>query len=290
MLSIKNKRFNIPLFMVLPTIIFILAVSVYPLIYSFYMTLHDWSLTRAEPPTFVGIGNYISLFQDNRFWYSFRTTVIFTGWVVGMEMVIGMALALSITRNTRFQQICRSILLIPMMITPVVLSLMWKYMYNPEYGIFNYFLHFLKIEGPIWLGEPAPALPAVIMVDIWQWTPFIFLLLFSGIASLPPEVFEAAQVDGASGFQTFRNITLPLSIPFLLVALLIRFMDSFRIFDTIYVLTKGGPANATETLSIYTYKVGFNYFNMGYAATLSYIILVIISFTSQQFVKLERKS
>jgi multiple sugar transport system permease protein len=207
-----------------------------------------------------------------------------------MEMVIGMTLALSITRNTRFQQICRSILLIPMMITPVVLSLMWKYMYNPEYGIFNYFLYFLKIEGPIWLGEPSPALPAVIMVDIWQWTPFVFLLLFSGIASLPPDVFEAAQVDGATGFQTFRNITLPLVTPFLLVALLIRFMDSFRIFDTIYVLTKGGPANATETLSIYTYKVGFNYFNMGYAATLSYIILVIITIASQQFVKLEGKS
>jgi multiple sugar transport system permease protein len=290
MSSIKNRRFNIPQLMVLPTIIFILAVSVYPLIYSFYMTLHDWSLTRAEPPTFVGIGNYISLFQDSRFWHSFRTTVIFTGWAVVMEMVIGMTLALSITRNTRFQQICRSILLIPMMITPVVLSLMWKYMYNPEYGIFNYFLHFLKIEGPIWLGEPSPALPAVIMVDIWQWTPFVFLLLFSGIASLPPDVFEAAQVDGATGFQTFRNITLPLVTPFLLVALLIRFMDSFRIFDTIYVLTKGGPANATETLSIYTYKVGFNYFNMGYAATLSYIILVIITIASQQFVKLEGKS
>ena len=290
MSSIKNRRFNIPQLMVLPTIIFILAVSVYPLIYSFYMTLHDWSLTRAEPPTFVGIGNYISLFQDSRFWYSFRTTVIFTGWAVVMEMVIGMTLALSITRNTRFQQICRSILLIPMMITPVVLSLMWKYMYNPEYGIFNYFLYFLKIEGPIWLGEPSPALPAVIMVDIWQWTPFVFLLLFSGIASLPPDVFEAAEVDGATGFQTFRNITLPLVTPFLLVALLIRFMDSFRIFDTIYVLTKGGPANATETLSIYTYKVGFNYFNMGYAATLSYIILVIITIASQQFVKLEGKS
>jgi len=276
--------------MVFPTVLFILAVSVYPLLYSLYMTFHDWSLTSAQPPAFVGLGNFISLFQDSRFWYSLRTTVLFTVWVVVAEMVIGMVLALSFTRNTRFQQICRSILLIPMMITPVVLSLMWKYMYNPEYGIINYFLHFLGIEGPIWLGEPAPALPAVILVDIWQWTPFVFLLLFSGIASLPPDVFEAAQVDGASGFQTFRHITLPLVIPFLLVALLIRFMDSFRIFDTIYVLTKGGPANATETLSIYTYKVGFNYFNMGYAATLSYIILIIITLASQQFVKLEGKS
>ena len=290
MLSTRNKRFSTPQWMVFPTVLFILAVSVYPLIYSLYMTFHDWSLTSAQPPAFVGLGNFISLFQDNRFWYSLRTTVLFTVWVVVAEMVIGMVLALSFTRNTRFQQICRSILLIPMMITPVVLSLMWKYMYNPEYGIINYFLHFLRIEGPIWLGEPAPALPAVILVDIWQWTPFVFLLLFSGIASLPPDVFEAAQVDGASGFQTFRHITLPLVIPFLLVALLIRFMDSFRIFDTIYVLTKGGPANATETLSIYTYKVGFNYFNMGYAATLSYIILIIITLASQQFVKLEGKS
>ncbi|MEI6156997.1 MAG: sugar ABC transporter permease [Atribacterota bacterium] len=286
----RHRRFGTPQGMVFPSVFFILIVSVYPLVYSLYMTLHDWSLTNAQPPMFVGIGNFISLFQDSRFWYSLRTTVLFTVWVVMVEMILGMVLALSISRNTRFQQICRSILLIPMMITPVVLSLMWKYMYNPEYGIINYLLHFLRIEGPIWLGEPAPALPAVILVDIWQWTPFVFLLLFSGIASLPPDVFEAAQVDGASGFQTFRYITLPLTIPFLLVALLIRFMDSFRIFDTIYVLTKGGPANATETLSIYTYKVGFNYFNMGYAATLSYIILVIITFASQQFVKLEGKA
>jgi len=162
-------------------------------------------------------------------------------------------------------------------------------MYNPDNGVINYILGFLRIEGPIWLGEPDPALPAVMIVDIWQWTPFVFLLMLSGIASLPKDVFEAARVDGASSRQIFRYITLPLLMPFMLVALLIRFIDSFKIFDTIFVMTRGGPANATETLSIYTYKVGLNFFRMGYAATLSYIILIIITLASQQFLKLEKR-
>jgi multiple sugar transport system permease protein len=176
-----------------------------------------------------------------------------------------------------------------MMITPVVIGLIWKYMFNPENGIINYLLHFLKIEGPIWLGEPKPAPLAVIIVDIWQWTPFVFLLLISGLGSLPQEVYEAARVDGANQMQVLRFITIPLLMPFMLVALLIRFIDSFKIFDTIFVMTRGGPANATETLSIYTYKVGLNFFNMGYAATLSYVILIIITYASQQFLRLERK-
>ncbi len=288
-ISGKLRRLTIPIFMVLPTVVFLLGICIYPLINSLYLTFNQWSLTANVPPKFIWFRNYIKLVTDDRFWNSLITTAVFTGCVVSAEMLIGMTLALSATQNTRFRQACRSIILIPMMITPVVLGLIWKYMFNPENGIINYILQLFGIEGPIWLGEPKPALPAVIIVDIWQWTPFVFLLLLSGLGSLPQDVFEAARVDGANQFQIFRYITLPLLMPFMLVALLIRFIDSFKIFDTIFVMTRGGPANATETLSIYTYKVGLNFFNMGYAATLSYVILIIITLASQQFLKLERK-
>jgi multiple sugar transport system permease protein len=291
-MSSQKRRFSgwkTPLFMVIPTVAFILAISIYPLLNSLYLTFNQWSLTSGAPPRFVWLKNYLTLILDNRFWSSLRTTALFTVGVVSAEMLIGLLLAISASRNTRFRQVCRSVILIPMMVTPVVLGLIWKYMFNSDNGIINYLLHFLGIEGPIWLGEPKPALPAVIIVDIWQWTPFVFLLLISGLGSLPQEVYEAARVDGASQMQIFRYITVPLLMPFMLVALLIRFIDSFKIFDTIFVMTRGGPANATETLSIYTYKVGLNFFNMGYAATLSYIILIIITYASQQFLRLERK-
>ncbi len=275
--------------MAIPTVLFLLAICIYPLLNSLYLTFNEWSLTSNKPPKWIWLGNFWELIRDDRFWSSLKTTAVFTAGVVSIEMCIGMLLALSASRNTKFRQVCRSIILIPMMITPVVLGLIWKYMFNPENGIINYLLGLIGINGPIWLGEPAPALPAVMIVDIWQWTPFVFLLLLSGIASLPPEVFEAARVDGASPRQMFRYITLPLLMPFMLVALLIRFIDSFKIFDTIFVMTRGGPANATESLSIYTYKVGLNFFRMGYAATLSYVILIIITFASQQFLKLEKR-
>jgi multiple sugar transport system permease protein len=274
--------------MVAPAVAFLLLISIYPLITSLYYSFTDFSLTTNRPPRFVFLGNFRNLILDDRFWNSLKVTVIYTVGVVGVEMSIGLLLALSAMRNTRFRQVARSFLLVPMMLTPVVMGLMWKYMFNPENGIVNWVLGLLRIPGPVWLGDPGPALPAVMLIDVWQWTPFVFLILSSGIASLPQEVFEAARVDGCSQGQTLRHITLPLLTPFMLVALLIRFIDSFKVFDTVYVMTRGGPANVTESLSIYTFKVGLNFFNMGYAAALSYVILIIITIASQQFVKLER--
>ena len=278
----------VPFWMVAPAAAFLLLVSIYPLLTSLYYTFTDFSLTTNKPPHFIGFRNFYNLVHDDRFWNALKVTAIYTVVVVSVEMGLGFLLALSATRNTRFRQVARSFLLIPMMLTPVVMGLVWKYMFNAENGIVNWLLALLRIPGPIWLGEPGPALPAVIMVDIWQWTPFVFLILSSGIASLPQEVFEAARVDGSSQGQTIRYIVLPLLTPFMLVALLIRFIDSFKVFDTVYVMTLGGPANATESLSIYIFKVGLNFFNMGYAAALSYVTLVIITVASQQFVKLER--
>jgi multiple sugar transport system permease protein len=171
-----------------------------------------------------------------------------------------------------------------MLLAPIVVGLIWRFMYNPQIGIINALLRLLHLQGPIWLGDPSVAIPAVVLVDVWQWAPFMFLMLFTGMASLPVDVYEAAIADGTSAAQRFFLITLPLLQPIILVAVVIRVMDTLRIFDTIFVLTRGGPANITEVLSIYTYKVGMNFFRMGYATTMSYFLLVIITIVSKLFV------
>ena len=200
------------------------------------------------------------------------------------EFVVGMALAVLFSRDFRGNRLVRTLLLIPMMLAPIVAGLIWRFMYNPQIGIMNFLLRLLHIKGPIWLGDPSVAIPAVVIVDVWQWAPFMFLMLFTGIASLPLDVFEAAKVDGTTGWQRFFLITLPLLKPIILVAVVIRVIDTLRIFDTIFVLTRGGPANITEVLSIYTYKVGMNFFRIGYATTMSYFLLVIITMISKIFV------
>jgi multiple sugar transport system permease protein len=195
-----------------------------------------------------------------------------------------MALAVLFNRDFRGNRLVRTLLLIPMMLAPIVAGLIWRFMYNPQIGIVNYLLRLIHVKGPIWLGDPSVAMPAVVLVDVWQWAPFMFLMLYAGIASLPVDVFEAATVDGASAAQRFFLITLPLLRPIILVAVVIRVIDTLRIFDTIFVLTRGGPANITEVLSIYTYKVGMNFFRIGYATTMSYFLLVIITLVSKLFV------
>jgi multiple sugar transport system permease protein len=272
------------LVMVLPTAIILLMVGIMPLVYSLALTLHQWTLGRPQGPVFIWFRNYLSVVKDLRFWASLKTSFIFTAAAVSAEFVVGMALALLFSRDFRGNRLVRTLLLIPMMLAPIVAGLIWRFMYNPQIGIINFLLRLLHVRGPIWLGDPSVALPAVVLVDVWQWAPFMFLMLFTGIASLPPDVFEAAKVDGATGRQRFFQITLPLLRPIILVVVVIRVIDTLRIFDTIFVLTNGGPANITEVLSIYTYKVGLNFFRIGYATTMSYFLLVIITIISKFFV------
>jgi len=219
-----------------------------------------------------------------------RTTLIFTAGVTSFEFLIGLGLALSLRIKGNIAAFLRSILMIPMMLTPVAVGLMWRYLYDNSSGVFVYFLSLLGMqEMPAWLGNASYALPAVMVVDIWQWTPFIFLILLSGISSLPPAVFEAAKVDGASPVQTFRYVTFPLLTPFIIIAVTLRLVTAFKVFDIIYVLTRGGPADKTQTLSIYVYKNGWLFLKMGYASALSYVMLIIIVGISLFFLYLQRQ-
>jgi multiple sugar transport system permease protein len=272
------------LFMILPTAIILLMVGIMPLVYSLALTLHDWTLGKPQGPIFIWFRNYGAVVKDLRFWASLKTSFIFTAVAVSAEFVVGMALAVLFNRDFRGNRLVRTLLLIPMMLAPIVAGLIWRFMYNPQIGIMNFLLRLVHIKGPIWLGDPSVAMPAVVIVDVWQWAPFMFLMLFAGISSLPVDVFEAATVDGTSARQRFFLITLPLLRPIILVAVVIRVIDTLRVFDTIFVLTRGGPANITEVLSIYTYKVGMNFFRIGYATTMSYFLLVIITMVSKIFV------
>ncbi len=220
---------------------------------------------------FIGFDNYLEAFSDPLFWSALRVTGKFIGIAVPIELVIGIGLALAFQREFRGIRIVRTIFLIPMMVTPVIVGLTWRFMLNPEVGIIDYILR----RDISWLGNQQLAIYVCILVDIWQWTPFMFLIAFAGLRSLPIEPFEAAIVDGGSRAQIFWFITLPLLSRILLVAITLRFLDTIKIFDTIYVMTKGGPVRTTETLSIWLYRVGLRFFHIGYAAAISWIFLAI---------------
>ncbi|MEW6365076.1 MAG: sugar ABC transporter permease [Acidobacteriota bacterium] len=233
------------------------------------------SFRRAMPvfgvDRFAGLENFVHLFSDSRFWAAAGNTLYFAVVAVSIEVILGLAIALLIHQRFRGRGLVRAAVLIPWVIPTVVTARMWEWIYNPEFGLMNYLLRTVSlISGPVsWLGDPFWAIHAAILADVWKTTPFAALLLLAGLASIPPDLADAARVDGAGLWQVFTQITLPLLRPALLVTVLFRFLDSFRVFDAIYVLTGGGPANTTETLAIYTYKVLFQTMRFGYGSAIA---------------------
>jgi multiple sugar transport system permease protein len=271
------KRRMEPVLFISPAFIVIAVILIYPLGYSLWLSFHEWTLRgfRQGIP-FVGLQNYRDLFSNPDFLNSLRITATFAILAVGIEFVLGMGLALLLNHDLRGKNIIRALILLPMMCTNVVIGLTWRLLLNYEFGLVNYYLGVIG-AGPFeWLSKPAVAFSAVILVDVWNTTSFVALLLLAGLQALPDEPFEAARIDGASAWQSFTNITLPLLRQTILVVLLWRMIDTFRIFDVIYLLTAGGPARATETVSIYVYRYGFQSFNLGYASAASYIMILIM--------------
>lgn len=266
-----------PVLFIAPAFIVIGIILVYPLGYSLWLSFHEWTLRgfRQGVP-YVGLQNYIDLFSNPDFINSLLVTAKFVILAVGIEFVLGMGLALLLNHDLRGKHFIRAMVLLPMMCTNVVIGLTWRLLLNYEFGLVNYYLGVMGIAPVEWLSKPAMALPAVILVDVWNTTSFVALLLLAGLQALPEEPFEAARIDGASAWQSFINITLPLLRQTILVVLLWRMIDTFRIFDVIYLLTAGGPARATETVSIYVYRYGFQSFNLGYASAASYIMILIM--------------
>jgi multiple sugar transport system permease protein len=278
--------------MLAPLFIFVILIAIYPLIYSLSISFFKYRLTDPnQTKTFIGLANYIQAFKDPIVVGSLKTTMVFMVGTVTSELVFGLGLALLLAAETRVAHTIRSFLLMPMALPSLVVGLVFKSLYNADFGIIPFYMKTIGINpgrGP--LSELNQAMPAVMLVDIWQWTPLVMFIFLAGLKSLPIDPYEAAKVDGASRWQSFIFITLPLLKPTFLIAILLRTMQSFKVFDIIYATTAGGPGTITTVLNYQIYKVGMTFFDMGYAAALANILLVITAILSIIYVMvLERQ-
>jgi multiple sugar transport system permease protein len=262
------------LILVAPVVVYLVVFSVFPLLYSLGISFFDWSQTTRSF-TFIGLENYRRLLADPVFWQSIGNTAILVGAGVAVQVVLGTALALFFDLHLRGMWFVRGVLILPMLLTPVVVGLMWRAMLNPEWGMVNWTLGQAGLPQPFWLGDPAIALLTLILVDSWQWTPFIMVVVFARLQALPHDVFEAAAVDGAGRRQSLLHVTLPLLAPAIAFAGIFRAIDAFRSFDVVFGLTYGGPGRFTTTMSFYTWETGFHFTRYGYSSALAYVMVVV---------------
>ncbi len=269
---------------VAPALLVLAALSIYPLLY-----LIKVSLTDAHGIT---IGNYTRLFHDRSFGVAAAQTLLYAAVALTLEFFLGLGLALLVDSLARGRALIRVGLLAPMLLPPVVAAVIWRLIYNPEFGVLNGTLRRLGFHTAnlTWTSGRTSAMFSVILVDVWEWTPFLFLLLTAGLQAIPAEPLEAARVDGASYWQTLRDVILPLLKPVILLAVLLRSMDLLRIFDQIFLLTQGGPGSATETVSLYIYRTAFRFSNFGYAAAMSFLGLAITMVAARGLMRLMRVS
>lgn len=272
-----------------PALLFVLLLMVFPVGYTVWTSFTGWDLGTGHPATFIGGANYEHLLADARFQNAIGRTFAFTIIAVVCEVVLGVAIALVLQRDFRGRRIVSSILLLPMMATPVAIAMVWLLMYEPTAGIVNYVLRTLHLPTPLWIAGTDTVLPALALVDIWEWTPMIVLIALAGLAGLPTDPFEAARIDGATPWQTTIHITLPLLIPTIAVATLLRSIDALKTFDIIYTMTAGGPGFSSETLNVYTYQQAFQYFGFGYASSLLIVFFAIVLSVSLAFIYLRRE-
>lgn len=274
-------------FYLIPVLVYMVFFSVYPLVYSLYLSFTHSSLSL--PTTeFVGLKNYADLVVDPSFGPVLAQTLEFVGAAVGLEFCIGLLLALVLNQEFRGVRAFRFICMLPMMMMPVVVALMWRFMYHGDIGLVNFLLNLVELPGTVWLGNQTTAMMAIILTDVWQWTAFCFLVLLAGLQSLPMEPFEAARVDGASRWAIFTRVTLPMLKPAIVVALLFRIMDAFKVFDFIFVMTGGGPGQSTYTMSFLIFRWAFYFGDTGMASALSYVLLIIVSVVFMLFARLTR--
>jgi multiple sugar transport system permease protein len=286
----KTKRMLSKYYYLLPVIVLLVAITIFPLLYSLIVSFTNMRLTSMEGPKFAGLKNYYEiLFHDKRFWRSLYNTFTIAVPALVLEAIIGLGIALLLNRGIRGKKIITVLLILPVVIPPITTGLIWRMLYHEKYGAINGLLYAIGIKYQItWLSTPGLAKFAVIITDVWQWTPFMMMMILAGLQSIPVECIEAAEVDGANAFQRFIYITLPMLRYTIMVAALLRIMDLIKLFDVIFVLTMGGPGGTTETISIYTYLVSFRAFRMGYGSALSYLVLIITVLFSTYFIKIVR--
>ena len=263
---------------ILPTVLILLVFTIYPVFQLLRMSVSDIQFVEGKLEwTFVGLKYLETTLNDSVVPDAFRNTLVFVLVVVLVESTLGLVLAFAVSRTNRMSSFYRAVLLIPLLIPPIAIGTIWRLMYDYNYGVINRVLATFGIPGPTWLADPNLAFPAIWVVDFWHWTSFIFLIMLAGVESLPQDLFEAGRVDGASDFQIYRYIMLPLMLPTIIVAMMLRTIFAFKVFDQIYLLTNGGPGTTTEVISLYIYKVFFGQFRMGYGAFLAIILALLMS-------------
>jgi multiple sugar transport system permease protein len=270
-----------PVLFVLPALSLLLLVALYPLVSTFWLSLRD-EFPIFQISRFVGFSHYVTLWHDPRFWQSLANTVYFTVVSVAVEVLSGLGVALMLHQVFPARGVVRGLLLMPWFVPTVVAARVWEWIYHPHFGVLNIALLHTGLSSSAinWLGNPTVALHAAIIADVWKTMPFAALLILAGLQTIPLDLYRAARVDGATTAQSFWHITLPWLVPVLGITIMFRTLDALRVFDVVYVLTGGGPANTTETLSIYAYRLSFQTLEFGYGATLAVVTFVIILLTS----------
>lgn len=270
---------------------FVLALMLlFPVGYTLYLSLHAWFASSPVPPQFIGLKNYLDMAKDPRFLNGVLRTFFYTGLAVVGEIILGTALALLFNRAFFGRDVARTIALLPMVATPVAVALVWLLMYDPDSGVLNYLLSLLHLPTSLWVNTPRTVIPSLVLVDVWQWTPLVMLITLAGLTAQPPEPHEAALIDGASSLQVLRYVTLPLLRPYIVVAALFRAIDALKTFDTIYVITRGGPAFASETLNLYIYNSAFEYLHIGYSSAMLVVFFWIVLALSLVLIAVRRGS
>jgi len=321
------QDYRLKMMFIVPTLILLIVMNIFPLLWSLVLSFTKYSAISSESPTFVGTRNFTQILADKSTWSYFRTTAYFVVLAVIAQFIIGFGLALLLNREFKGKSFVVPLLLIPMMLSPVVVGLFWRFILDTQWGLLNYLislaphsLHAImeginklaysisfpyiispnitdslqqstnSAKGIIWLTRPNMALFSLVIVDTWMWSPFMMLLSLAGLSAVPKYLYEAADIDRASGWFKFRHITLPLVSPLLYIALLFRTMDAFKLFDLAIIATNGGPGSATETVSLNLYRRAFESWNTGESCALAYVLLVIIIALSNIYIKYLNKA
>ncbi|WP_223568109.1 carbohydrate ABC transporter permease [Agrobacterium tumefaciens] len=259
---------------VIPALVVISAVIVFPWVFTLWMSAHRWTLGQEQ--SFIGFENYIRLASDGRFWESLWHTLIYTVLSVVAPLFLGTLAALVFDAQFPQRGFLRGVFVMPMIATPVAIALVWTMMFHPQLGVLNYLLSFIGI-GPLeWIYNQSTVIPSLVLVETWQWTPLVMLIVLGGLAAVPREPYESAEIDGANAWQKFRYLTMPMIAPFLMIAVIIRSIDAVKSFDIIYAMTQGGPGTASETINIYLYNTAFAYYDIGYGSAMAVVFFIII--------------
>jgi len=287
--KLKRLKMRDAILLMLPALTVLILTVAYPLFWGLNLSVQEINLLRPnQEPTFVGAQNYIEVFGSAKFRKALFQTLGFVVTTITLELIIGLAISSVLNRESKGVKFFRTMVALPLMIAPVVAGLQWRWLYADQYGLINYLLSLVGIKGPLWLASTWGARAAILIANLWLALPFVILVLLAGLQSIPAEIFEASVVDGARGYQVFRYITLPLLRPSILVILVIRLVDAVRIFDVVYVLTQGGPGDATEVLSSFIYKEAFKYLHFPEGAAAAFIMVGLMAIMSWVSIKLLR--